>query len=283
MNERVSSLVLSLALLVGACASEPGGDNDGDAEHASFGGGKADGANVPEPGSPLEAAVLELANTASHATLDDSAANGNVGLDVRAANGIVARRAGPDGVEGTEDDTPFATLAELDAVPYVGPRALGRMVDYVEASGVLTPRIEYGTLDAHGRRRGCDWYASRGYSYCHPYVYLTAHADVEIRHLANGEVELEGACWYEMNHNPDVVVGFRELRGRLDDTGLYREVILSLDEDWERGDWACEFQYDASSDSWTAGYEFNTSYGPSPVARNRLQGEAYGPMVITQE
>ena len=209
MHERVSCFALTFALLGGACGSESDVETDADAEHASFGSGKADGSNVPEPGSALEAAVLTLASTASHATLDDPASSGNVGLDVRAANGIVERRAGPDGVEDTEDDTPFATLAELDAVPYVGPRALGKMIDYIEANGLAEPQVEHRSMEAPGRRRGCNWYASQGGSYCHPYVYLTAYADVEVRHLPSGDIEVEGACWYEMNHDPGEIVGFQ--------------------------------------------------------------------------
>ena len=59
-----------------------------------------------------ERLVLDLANTAPLAVLDDE-----VGLDARAAQNIVDRR-------------PFATLDELDAVPYVGPTALEALRAY---------------------------------------------------------------------------------------------------------------------------------------------------------
>ncbi len=62
------------------------------------------------------AAVLALVNNASEEELDDQ-----VGLDSRAAANIVAAR-------------PFATLAELAAVPYVGPTALAKLKAYAGAA-----------------------------------------------------------------------------------------------------------------------------------------------------
>ncbi|HJL24212.1 MAG TPA: matrixin family metalloprotease [Polyangiaceae bacterium LLY-WYZ-15_(1-7)] len=64
---------------------------------------------TPTPGTD-EARILEVANTASFEVLDV-----HVGLDVRAARGIVEQR-------------PFATLEELDAVPWVGPSALDALL-----------------------------------------------------------------------------------------------------------------------------------------------------------
>ena len=90
-------------------------------------GGPADKARFDE-GSVEAALILRAANTLSHPVLDDE-----VGLDRRAADNIVATRAGDDGVEGTEDDTPFATLEALDAVSYVGPVALQSLYDYAYA------------------------------------------------------------------------------------------------------------------------------------------------------
>lgn len=73
--------------------------------------------------------VLQVANTATRDVLDH-----DVGLDRRAADGIVLRRDGADGVAGTADDAPFATIAELDAVPYVGPAALDALLAWAEAN-----------------------------------------------------------------------------------------------------------------------------------------------------
>jgi hypothetical protein len=90
------------------------------------GGGKADGGLT----AGQVAAVLALVNRASLAELDDEA-----GLDRRAAAGIVAHRDGADRIAGTADDDPFDDLAELDAVPWVGPVALARLLDHAEATG----------------------------------------------------------------------------------------------------------------------------------------------------
>jgi len=76
------------------------------------------------------AAVLDLANTATEAILDDE-----VGLDSRAASGIVAQR-------------PFSDLGGLDAVPYVGDTALQRMLDYIAAQA--------GATEVHGITEGSD-------------------------------------------------------------------------------------------------------------------------------
>lgn len=77
-------------------------------------------------------AVLELANTATEAVLDDE-----VGLDSRAAAGIVGQR-------------PFSDLAGLDAVPYVGDVALQSMLDYLaaEASAPVVHGITEGSDEA---------------------------------------------------------------------------------------------------------------------------------------
>lgn len=82
-----------------------------DAEDGSFLVGKADGGCV-DPDSPAAEGLLSLVNDAAItlAELDDAVTSGGAGLDRRAAEGLVQGR-------------PFATLAELDAVPYVGPHA----------------------------------------------------------------------------------------------------------------------------------------------------------------
>lgn len=71
--------------------------------------------------------VLKVANTASFVELDVDA-----GLDVRAAENIVAHRNGPDLVLGTADDDLFGTIPELDAVPYVGDAALIKLLQYAQ-------------------------------------------------------------------------------------------------------------------------------------------------------
>ncbi|MEZ4369094.1 MAG: helix-hairpin-helix domain-containing protein [Kofleriaceae bacterium] len=113
---RLPTLLLSAALA--ACAAdavlEDGPDDD------AISDGKADGALTE--GSALARAVLKVANEATKATLTE-----DVGLTSRTAGNIVTARAA----------APFATLAELDRVPYVGPVAFDRLVAYVQAEGLV--------------------------------------------------------------------------------------------------------------------------------------------------
>jgi len=122
-------LALSLAVLSGCGSSdaEPVADETGDARDARFADGKADAFGITE-GSATAAAIIEVANTATLATLDDAVALGGVGLDRRAAEGIVAQR-------------PFSTLADLDAVPYVGPVALELLYSYALAAGMVNTTV----------------------------------------------------------------------------------------------------------------------------------------------
>jgi hypothetical protein len=114
-------LWITCTALIG-CATIDDEDVDGP-DDQFLTGGKADGL---EEGSAEARAVLRVANHASLVTLDD-----RVPLDVRAARNIVGFRAGPDGVEGTADDRRFTTLAELDAISYVGPVAFGKLLGFV--------------------------------------------------------------------------------------------------------------------------------------------------------
>jgi hypothetical protein len=56
-----------------------------------------------------------------------------VKLDVRAAKNIVGARAGVDGVYPSSDDVPFASVAQLDAIGYVGSAALAKLEAYAAA------------------------------------------------------------------------------------------------------------------------------------------------------
>ena len=72
-------------------------------------------------GSPEALALLRFVNhpTTSFVVLDIDAR-----LDKRAAKGIVTHRDGMDGIVGTDDDDLFDTIAELDAIKWVGPKTL---------------------------------------------------------------------------------------------------------------------------------------------------------------
>jgi phosphatidylserine/phosphatidylglycerophosphate/cardiolipin synthase-like enzyme len=54
----------------------------------------------------------------------------SAGVHTRASKNIVKVRDGQDSRAGTDDDQRFETLADLDAVPYVGPVAMDQLVGY---------------------------------------------------------------------------------------------------------------------------------------------------------
>ena len=54
----------------------------------------------------------------------------DVELERRAAENLIAHRSGPDGVYPSDDDRPFRSIEELDAIPFVGDVALDRLREY---------------------------------------------------------------------------------------------------------------------------------------------------------
>lgn len=127
---------LLFAALCAACADAGLPDDRGDNEDDSF-GTKADSLVT----AAEVAGILALANGADFETLDD-----DVGLDVRAARNIVDHRGGADGVDGTGDDDSIDSLAELDAIKWVGPSALGKLRVYALENGYVDPSGETGCL-----------------------------------------------------------------------------------------------------------------------------------------
>jgi len=79
--------------------------------------GKADTAGVVEGGYDARM-ILQIANRGSSREL-----TGRVRLPARVAENIVEYRKGDDGRLGTADDGWLDDLAELDAIPFVGPNA----------------------------------------------------------------------------------------------------------------------------------------------------------------
>ena len=106
MLRRPVSLLATLTLVLTACS---GGDDSLDGRDDTFTGDKADGF-CADDGSVEAGGILALVNddATTSAVLDAPTAQGGAGLDRRAADNIVAAR-------------PFADLAQLDAVPFVGP------------------------------------------------------------------------------------------------------------------------------------------------------------------
>ena len=127
---RLSGPTALIAILSGLVACTEADVED--AENDTFYAGKADG-GIDE-GSPEALGVLRLVNDAGEtaATLKSGA-----GITSRVAGNIVKHRNGADGVAGTADDDRFDTLAELDAIPYVGPATLNALVERARDLGYV--------------------------------------------------------------------------------------------------------------------------------------------------
>lgn len=133
---QTSRFVLLLAVAVVGCASDVPGDGPDDDFLVD---GKADD-QIAE-GSPEAKGILAVVNELSEEALDDA-----VGLDLRAAANIFAHRAGVDGLELTADDDPFDTLAELDAIPYVGPLAFNKLLAFARGNGYVLEGPNYNAI-----------------------------------------------------------------------------------------------------------------------------------------
>ncbi|MEN0062138.1 MAG: nuclease A inhibitor family protein [Myxococcota bacterium] len=87
-------------------------------------------------GTPEADGVIAMLNSES-TTFD--LLDGEVGLDRRAAQNLVARREGPQGR--------FQTVHDLDAVPWVGEAALQRLLDYARRAGWVRIQFRYGRVE----------------------------------------------------------------------------------------------------------------------------------------
>jgi len=103
-----------LALVLASCVAAPASDGRDDMFLA---GGKTD-SGISE-GSPEAAGVLAVANGLGEDQLRDE-----VGLSANAASHIAAT-------------APYSTLADLDAVPYVGSIAFNKLLAYARANGYI--------------------------------------------------------------------------------------------------------------------------------------------------
>jgi N-acetylneuraminic acid mutarotase len=127
MRQGFVCCAVALAACSGQAVPEDGRDD------SFLGSGKADTGGIAE-GTPEAIGVLKLANTASYEVLSDP---GEVGLSQRAADNIIAYRIGDDGIGGTADDATFQTLAQLDAIPFIGPIAFQRLLKYAQSHGFV--------------------------------------------------------------------------------------------------------------------------------------------------
>ncbi len=121
-------MLSTLAVGSAACTDSAIEDGEGDV----FPAGKADG-GIDE-GSPEALGVLALVNdpASTRATLKSGA-----GVTTRVASGIVTHRDGADATAGTLDDNKFDSLAELDAVPFVGPATLDALLEHARDRGLV--------------------------------------------------------------------------------------------------------------------------------------------------
>lgn len=101
-------------------------------------------------GTPATTGVLTFLNERSTtlAVLDTE-----VPLNVQAAQALINWRNGPDGVEFTADDRYFASIDQVDAVPFVGPAALAALEAYARGTG----RVEMPLDERVGTFHGLDF------------------------------------------------------------------------------------------------------------------------------
>lgn len=141
---------LASVALISACSTADvvsSADTDPlDGENEAF-AGKEDVAGIAD-GSTESCIVRKLASTADLTTLDDAAR-----LNRLAAEAIFRVARGNDGELATADDGYFFTLAELDEVRYVGPKAFRQLLQYAQATGVTCTDTSVQVLainDFHG-------------------------------------------------------------------------------------------------------------------------------------
>ncbi len=90
---------------------------------------------IPAGGIPSYAVgLVGLFNTVSDGRLNLNTASATAlqmipGIDENIAQGIITTRAGPDGVDGTEDDIPFRSAGELINVPGLNRQLVGQFVN----------------------------------------------------------------------------------------------------------------------------------------------------------
>jgi hypothetical protein len=132
---RATGFAAALTWAIAGCSggTDAASAANDDAQDATFldPAGKADAFGVAEK-TPAALGILRLVNESDLATLTTK-----VGVSSRSANGIVAARIGDDGELGTHDDHEVVTLAELDAIDWVGPKTFGRLQKYAKNHGFI--------------------------------------------------------------------------------------------------------------------------------------------------
>ncbi len=117
---RISGMLIA-ALALAGCVGEAGDGRD-------------DSFMTAEETASLDAqqqqAILALANVATEEELMGEAGFGALPSGPDAIRSIMEFRAGPDGLPDTSDDQLIDSLATLDAIPWVGPNAIGLLLGW---------------------------------------------------------------------------------------------------------------------------------------------------------
>lgn len=96
--------------------------------------------NIVDDGSQMRIAEGTADAMGVLGFLNDSGTNlelldDTVGLDKRAAKSLIEHRDGPDERFGTSDDSPYGSIAQVDAQYYVGDAAMEALLAYADAQG----------------------------------------------------------------------------------------------------------------------------------------------------
>jgi len=137
MFTRASLLtILSSFVVFGSACSQEGGDSgfydDLDAQRHDSDLAAISPARSNWEGTPEGVGLVEFINdeATTFELLDVT-----VGLDRRGAGNLIAHRDGGDRLWGTTDDDVYNTVDEIDAVRFVGPKSIDRMVVYASKQG----------------------------------------------------------------------------------------------------------------------------------------------------
>ena len=124
--------ILSSFVAFGTACSQKGGDSGGDDLRFDDDLVELDPSRSSWEGTAEGVGLVEFINdeTTTFELLDIT-----VGLDRRAAGNLIAHRDGGDRSWGTTDDDVYNSVDEIDAVRFVGPRTIDRMIDYAAKSG----------------------------------------------------------------------------------------------------------------------------------------------------
>src|SRR5690606_29259215 len=134
--DSIAPIAFLFPLLAGGCLAEVEDDLGGDAVLRS------EYPPLPPEDTPMAYAMLRVVSE-----LDLEGLDFDVALDVRAANSIIAQRAGADEVLGTADDDYVEDLAELDSLYWLGEANLGRIQNYAVIEDYVPDELPIPTCD----------------------------------------------------------------------------------------------------------------------------------------